>query len=142
MGFGIFYDFSEHVLNDFLGLFEAPISGSLRIRATPTWRFLLLCFALPKEPWLGTKFFHRATFHRPMFRRPAENKFLIYQQIYWSHFRRFEWTENYARGDPINLNLSEADRTKLKEEAIVVVVGARVHKNWMANFENYPKHGV
>ncbi|ULT82185.1 hypothetical protein L3Y34_011866 [Caenorhabditis briggsae] len=40
------------------------------------------------------------------------------------------------------MNLSETDRTKLKEEAIVVVVDARVHRNWMVNFKNYPEAGV
>ncbi|PIC18181.1 hypothetical protein B9Z55_024166 [Caenorhabditis nigoni] len=39
-------------------------------------------------------------------------------------------------------NLSRADRDKLKEEAILVVVRARVHKNWLENFEKYPEHGV
>ncbi|UMM41488.1 hypothetical protein L5515_017732 [Caenorhabditis briggsae] len=39
-------------------------------------------------------------------------------------------------------NLSRVDRNKLKEEAIVVVVVARVHKNWLENFEIYPEHGV
>ncbi|CAO4381728.1 unnamed protein product [Caenorhabditis nigoni] len=39
-------------------------------------------------------------------------------------------------------SLSPADKERLKEEAIVVVVATRVHHNWLRNFQNYPNEGI